>query len=832
MINKLHKDYDILVLTLDISDFYPSINLNYCKKLVENIIEEKGGADKENLKNLNERLFKIIETWNEKVNSRGLPIGFLPSPILANLYLREFDEFINDESSALFYGRYIDDIIIILKGDKIDFNKDPLQALFSRKLKGSLKKYEDEYIFPLAQPNESEQSPKITIKINSKKQKNFFLSKGVTPSVINAIQREINEISSLRKLMPDFIDESSVLLEKVFQIYSEGEFGDNLRKVDKVRIRRLGMSILISKLREQSKYLPSNEWRNERQELYKEIKTLLLDPVNFFENIKNVLQLIQLMAWNSDKEEILCLKDEIFQLINAVNKVEIKGLMCFKDEEAKPIKTKLKSHLRRIVEHNISIAIPSDKLLDFIQAKDRYLKIKKDFIENLKMHNLELREKIFEFLINFEHRWEFLEEYFSDINITQPMPKQEPKNELFKIVFRELLDKLKVLEEDIAKENDKIKDLNKLFRFLLFPSIRIPYIYLFSIVDYKNLYNQNGKSENSRIITSENLQDLIKLILLLGKGVLLYSSPINIQEEGDVLLKIAIRKEDTKDTINVGMTNFIVEEKEVELKLKRKETRTKEKFKQLIRIINGVINCRHNIDYILFPEFALPKDWVIYVSQPLFSRKTSLISGGEYRFRNKRVINPVYSLLYSETPYMHFYILIEEEKVHYSPRESLLIKGHKYIHKEADDTPKVVYEHQDFFFSNLICYDIADINLRSKLRGKIDALFIVALNKDLDYFNAIIESAARDLHCFVVLVNSGKYGDSRIRAPYRKDYKRDIIRIKGGKNAFFIVDTIDVKSLREFHSQLYFNESSEFKPIPPGFHTSISQDRKTWNYGS
>ena len=113
-------------------------------------------------------------------------------------------------------------------------------------------------------------------------------------------------------------------------------------------------------------------------------------------------------------------------------------------------------------------------------------------------------------------------------------------------------------------------------------------------------------------------------------------------------------------------------------------------------------------------------------------------------------------------------------------------------------------------------------------------MFIVALNKDLDYFNAIIESAARDLHCFVVLVNSGKYGDYRVRAPYRKDYKRDIIRIKGGKNAFFIVGSIDIKSLREFHSQLYFNENSEFKPIPPGFHTSISQGRKTWNwnYGS
>jgi len=272
-----NKEYNILVLTLDIVNFYPSINLNRCKKLVEKKLEENFCKNTK-LKELNDTLFALIKHWNKACNSKGLPVGLLASPILANLYMEEFDKFIKKEFRPLFYGRYIDDIILVLNADAYDIQeliniKDILNRPSQLKLNEN-----GNYIFNFKKATGRN---KVYLEISQEKQKNFFLSKDASPSLIKAIQREINEISSLRKFLPDFLDTNSKLMEKVFQIYAEGDFGDNLRKIEQVRVRKLGMSVLLSKLREQARYLPPEEWKDERYKVYEDIQSLIFDPVNF-----------------------------------------------------------------------------------------------------------------------------------------------------------------------------------------------------------------------------------------------------------------------------------------------------------------------------------------------------------------------------------------------------------------------------------------------------------------------------------------------------------------------------------------------------------------------
>ncbi|MBK8179266.1 MAG: hypothetical protein IPK67_10345 [Planctomycetes bacterium] len=47
----------------------------------------------------------------------------------------------------------------------------------------------------------------------------------------------------------------------------------------------------------------------------------------------------------------------------------------------------------------------------------------------------------------------------------------------------------------------------------------------------------------------------------------------------------------------------------------------------------------------------------------------------------------------------------------------------------------------------------------------MDSLMILAWNKDLETFSALIESAALDVHAYVSFVNNRAYGDSRVRCP-------------------------------------------------------------------
>ena len=96
---------------------------------------------------------------------------------------------------------------------------------------------------------------------------------------------------------------------------------------------------------------------------------------------------------------------------------------------------------------------------------------------------------------------------------------------------------------------------------------------------------------------------------------------------------------------------------------------------------------------------------------------------------------------------------------------------------------------------------------------------------DVNYFSNITESVARDIHSYIIQVNNSKYGDSRITRP-SETFKKYIVKIKGGKNILAIIDSIDVKKLRDFQKLDYSLQKMDksFKPTPPNF--SMSESRK------
>jgi hypothetical protein len=109
------------------------------------------------------------------------------------------------------------------------------------------------------------------------------------------------------------------------------------------------------------------------------------------------------------------------------------------------------------------------------------------------------------------------------------------------------------------------------------------------------------------------------------------------------------------------------------------------------------------------------------------------------------------------------------------------------------------------------------------LRGKIDALIVPEWNQDIETFNALIESSVLDMHAFLIQCNNRQFGDSRIRGPYKDNWLRDIIRVKGGIEDYYVVGEINIKELRAFQSSDR-SPNEPFKPIPDGF--EIANTRK------
>jgi hypothetical protein len=141
-----------------------------------------------------------------------------------------------------------------------------------------------------------------------------------------------------------------------------------------------------------------------------------------------------------------------------------------------------------------------------------------------------------------------------------------------------------------------------------------------------------------------------------------------------------------------------------------------------------------------------------------------------------------------------------------------------------------IIQHGDFHFALLNCSELTNIRYRAELRGKVDALFVSEWNSDTDTFNALVESAALDIHAYIIQCNNRHYGDSRIRAPYKDRWKRDLLRVKGGNHDYCITGEINVLALRQFQSS-HRSPGKPFKPVPDGFNDAMDHNRKVLPVG-
>lgn len=128
--NSAFKEMDYLIdetqegvaIQLDIEKCFYHVDINALEKeinfFIDNSEEEFNNT---NYKVLNKKIFECIKKYNEiSIDNSSeikcnLPIGFLPSNVLINFYLQKLDEKLIQELNPISYGRYVDDITIVLK---------------------------------------------------------------------------------------------------------------------------------------------------------------------------------------------------------------------------------------------------------------------------------------------------------------------------------------------------------------------------------------------------------------------------------------------------------------------------------------------------------------------------------------------------------------------------------------------------------------------------------------------------------------------------------------------------------------------------------------------
>ncbi|MCL9788398.1 RNA-directed DNA polymerase [Neisseria subflava] len=142
----LSEDNSFGIISLDLKEFFYNVDIDLDK--VEKIIVKKCNQDISQdiidnalkLNNLLKRIFKkyyavvkkgLNVTHNKCKDKKILPIGLTSSSILSNWYMIDFDKKIQEKLKPIYYGRYVDDILIVLSNPIFD-EKDPLKSLYKK----------------------------------------------------------------------------------------------------------------------------------------------------------------------------------------------------------------------------------------------------------------------------------------------------------------------------------------------------------------------------------------------------------------------------------------------------------------------------------------------------------------------------------------------------------------------------------------------------------------------------------------------------------------------------------------------------------------------------
>ena len=119
-----------------------------------------------------------------------------------------------------------------------------------------------------------------------------------------------------------------------------------------------------------------------------------------------------------------------------------------------------------------------------------------------------------------------------------------------------------------------------------------------------------------------------------------------------------------------------------------------------------------------------------------------------------------------------------------------------------------------FKLTGSICYDATDIKLSADLKGKSNAYVISAMNQDVATFDSMVDSLFYHMYQHVVLVNSGEFGGSVAKAPYKERFDKLITHVHGSHQVTISSFDMNMFDFRDIGKS--FNSGKKTKTKPAG----------------
>lgn len=274
MRSALSESKKIVALTADVSSFYHELNPGFMldPTFVKDILELELTAEQSKLNRL---FINALKAWAiETPLKKGLPVGLPASAVVANVALIELDRVIEQQVAPIYYGRYVDDIILVMEnGANFRSMAELWQWLFARS-SGKLDWVKGEENKQISfQPNYLHDSQ---IRFANAKNKVFILAGDSGKTLVEAIAHQIYERASEWRAMPRLPHSSNnVGTDLLAATQSNGEVADNLRKADALTMRRAGFAIKLRDFEAYERDLQPGTWKGHRQAFFGHLLIML-----------------------------------------------------------------------------------------------------------------------------------------------------------------------------------------------------------------------------------------------------------------------------------------------------------------------------------------------------------------------------------------------------------------------------------------------------------------------------------------------------------------------------------------------------------------------------
>jgi hypothetical protein len=792
---------------MDLKSFYHNIDAEFI--LDEAFLSKGIRFEKVYGRDLNdqERLFtelviKAFRTWGTQrpgfndLDPIGIPVGPSASRIIANVLLAEFDRLMTEELEPIYYSRYVDDIFLVLQDSGRYKKGSDVFKRIAKLLDPNFKVSDNEVTlqFPYAE--------KSKLCFQAKKQRIFLLRGEVGQDMLDTIKDRIDEVSSEWRLLPDLEElEKSPAARVLSSSGLPSEDATTLRKADELSLNRLSFSILLRFCNQLDRDLPSKEWRDERESFFRFSERHILSPPKIFNLSNYIPALISLAVASRD-----------WGIANRLVR-KIKRSFAAIEKHCSPHDSKQWECFYRLLAQSITQAVDTSFPINSVAPSD--VKQAQNLLAAVNsIWQLPERDYLFE-VRSREYFWADLGRVpFREAMLGLCKMPDAPITTRESVFSPQENSRSAKIHEFIAS-TEKHENVQDVLYPLMFPTRP------FTVGEITEI-------DQKCVTDLQRLHDLAWVL----RGSWLSLMDAEVYDSKDNILTIG--KTTTLTKPRIALTSHLVSDESWSCSAAGLPNLSASRYNALVKLANAILTSSTRPDYVLFPELSIPRRWLPSLAGRLKSANISLIAGVEYASikdsvtQKESVVNEAYMFLMDDRTGYREQCVVRQRKgfpAHHE-REELRHKfGLELVSNDLDACKKRIIKHFGHNIGLLICSELTDIRFRKEFRGKIDSLFVLSWNQDLESFAALVDSAALDIHCFVSLVNNRRFGDSRVRGPYKKQWRRDLVRVKGGLEDYFVTTELNITELRQFQSfaEPPLGEFAAFKPFPEGF--SIAPSR-------